>query len=362
MNILHLETGMNLYGGPRQVAWLLEGLHARGIVNTLTCPLGAAIAEAGAPFARHVVELRPGLAGLRDFSRALAEQRPDLVHVHSRRLGADWWAAWAARRAGIPCVISRRVDNPEPAWLARRKYALYDRVIAISEGIRTVLLNEGVPAARVLTVRSAVDPAPYLHACEGATFRETFGLPDDAVVLGVIAQLIPRKGHRHLFAALPSILARHPEVQVLVFGKGALREALETESRRLGLETHVRFTGFRDDLARWLPCLEIVVHPADMEGLGVSLLQAAAAAVPVIATRAGGIPEAVRDGETGLLVEPGDVDGLRAAILRLLDDAALRTTMGARGRALVQREFSVDVMVQGNLALYQQVLGQGSRP
>ncbi|MEW6444674.1 MAG: glycosyltransferase family 4 protein [Pseudomonadota bacterium] len=359
MNILHLETGMNLYGGPRQVAWLLEGLHARGIGNTLVCPRGAAISQTGAPHVARVEELRPGLAALRDFNRALAEHRPDIVHVHSRRLGADWWAAWAARHAGIPCIISRRVDNPEPGWLARRKYALYDRVIAISDGIRTVLLNEGVPAGRVLTVRSAVDPAPYLHSCEREAFRATFTLPEDAIVLGVIAQLIPRKGHRHLFAALPDILARHPRVQVLIFGKGALREELESESRRLGLDAHVRFTGFRADLARWLPCLDLVAHPADMEGLGVSLLQAAAAAVPVIATRAGGMPEAVRDGETGLLIEPGDVDGLRAAILRLLDDDALRRGMGQAGQRYVQRECGIDAMVEGNLAVYRDLSGQG---
>ena len=292
----------------------------------------------------------------KELRQILAAERPDLVHVHSRRRGADWWTALAARKSGIPAIISRRVDNPEPAWLARWKYDKYARVIAISEGIRQILIREGIPPSHVVTVRSAVDSAPYQHDCECSEFRRTFGLPDGAVTLGVIAQLIQRKGHRHLLAVLPEIVARHPETKVLIFGKGGLRQDLEDEVTRLGLEDRVIFTGFRTDLARWLPCLDMVVHPADMEGLGVSLLQASAAAVPVVATRAGGIPEAVEHGVSGLVVEPGDNQALSAAILSLLDTPEMRKTMGAAGRMRVGHDFSTTHMVEGNLALYRDVL------
>ncbi|TQV62871.1 MAG: glycosyltransferase family 4 protein [Halothiobacillaceae bacterium] len=362
MKVLHIEAGRHLYGGARQVLYLLEGLAARGVESILACPEGSDIAREARPWAR-VVEMRMGgeldlmLPGR--LRRLMMDTRPDLVHVHSRR-GVDVWGGIAARRAGIPALLSRRVDNPEPRWLAHWKYGLYAKVIAISEGIRQVLLREGIPPEHVVTVRSAVDAAPYLHACERDAFRETFGLPEHALALGVIAQLIPRKGHRHLLAILPEIVQRHPEVRVLFLGKGAHRPQLERQVEQLGLARHVQFTGFRDDLARWLPCLDIVVHPADMEGLGVSLLQASSASLPIIATRAGGIPEAVRDGENGLLIPPADPTALAEALLRLLDNAPLRTTMGATGRALVQREFSVTGMVQGNLALYRQILSAGT--
>ena len=364
MKILHIETGMNLYGGPQQVLYLLQGLRDRGVTNLLVCPDDSAIGEAAPPLVDKLipVSLRKGLnlGFYRDLRYILARERPDLVHVHSRRRGADWWAALAARKAGIPAIVSRRVDNPEPAWLARWKYGMYARVIAISEGIRQVLLQEGVPPSHVVTVRSAVDSAPYQHDCEFNEFRRTFGLPDGAVTLGVIAQLIPRKGHRHLFAVLPEIVARHPETKVLILGRGGLRQELEDEAKRLGVEDHVVFTGFRTDLARWLPCLDMVVHPADMEGLGVSLLQASAAAVPVVATRAGGIPEAVEHGVSGLVVEPGDTQALSAAILSLLDNPGMRKAMGAAGRMRAGQHFSTTPMVDGNLALYRDVL-QGAR-
>ncbi|MDN5872257.1 MAG: glycosyltransferase, partial [Nitrococcus sp.] len=115
------------------------------------------------------------------------------------------------------------------------------------------------------------------------------------------------------------------------------------------------FAGFRNDLPRVLPNLELVVHPARREGLGVALLQAAACGVPTVACRAGGIPEAVRDGENGLLVEPGDTGALASAVNRLLAEPALARRYGAAGRVLVQRAFSIEAMVRGNLAVYAKI-------
>ena len=178
----------------------------------------------------------------------------------------------------------------------------------------------------------------------------------DALVAGVVAQLIPRKGHRYLLAALPGLLQRYPALQVLIFGQGPLEAELRAEVAKYGLADVVHFTGFRHDLARWIGGLDMLVHPADMEGLGVSLLQASAAGVPIITSRAGGLPEAVQDEVTGILCPPGDVPALTAAVARLAADPALRRRFGAAGRARILAEFSIDAMVAGNLAVYRQVL------
>lgn len=359
MKVLHVESGRFLYGGARQVQYLLEGLRARGVDNLLACPPGSAIAAAARPFAR-VLEVPMGgdadvaLSGR--LAAAMRAERPDLVHLHSRR-GADLWGGIAARRAGVRCVLSRRVDNPEPRWLVALKYRLYDHVITISEGIRQVLLGEGLAPARVSCVRSAVDPAPYLIDYDKPLYRAGLGLPPATPLAGMVAQLIPRKGHRHLLAALPAVLAKHPGLVVLVFGQGPLEGELRAAIDAAGLARQVRLMGFVDDLPRVLGCLDLLVHPADMEGLGVSLLQAAAACVPIVASRAGGMPEAVRDGENGLLIPPGDAAALAAAMIRLLDEPATRAAMGEAGRHLVLREFSVEAMCEGNLAVYRQVLG-----
>lgn len=363
MKILHIETGMHRYGGAQQVLYLLEQLRDAPMTNVLLCCPGSAVGEAakrlGVPVRHLDAPGATGLALLRSLNRTLKAEQPNLVHVHSRRLGMDLFGGLAARRRGIPAIVSRRVDNPEPRWLARLKYRPYARVIAISEGIRQVMLGEGMDPSKVVTVRSAVDVGACRQPCDPARFRETFGLTGEGPVIAVIAQLIERKGHRHLIAALPEIEQRWPGLQTLFFGQGALRDALAQSIRDNNLRS-VKLAGFRDDLARWLGCFDVVVHPADREGLGVALLQASAAGAPIIATRAGGMPEIVRDGENGLLIEPGDVAALRESLIRLLDDKALRQRMGQRGREITETEFSTAVMAEGNLAIYRQVLSEAN--
>ncbi|MEQ1437862.1 glycosyltransferase [Fontimonas sp. SYSU GA230001] len=359
MKILHVETGMHLYGGAQQVAYLLDGLALRGIENVLVCPPGAAIGAKFRGTGVKVVEVACGgdvdLGFIFRLKRVIERERPQLVHLHSRR-GADVLGGLAARLAGVPAVLSRRVDNPEAGWWARLKYRQYARVICISEGIAAVLRAEGVDAARIRVVRSVVDAPAWTSPAPRAEFLAEFGLPANRPVTGVVAQLIERKGHRVLFEALARLApGRRP--LLICFGQGPQRDALEAEAARLGLTDDVRFAGFRTDLPRWLGCLDLLVHPAYMEGLGVSLLQAAAAGVPIIASRAGGMPEAVRDGENGLLVPPGDVGALQAALERVLGDDALRLQLARGGPALIAREFSMDAMVEGNLTVYREVLG-----
>lgn len=358
MKILHVETGQHLYGGAQQVAFLLHGLHARGIECVLVCPPGAAIGQHFAGSAVQVIELRCGgdvdLGFAWRLRRVLLTQKPDLVHLHSRR-GADVLGAFAARMAGVPCVVSRRVDNPESRWWVALKYRLHERVIAISRGIADVLVAEGVPADKLRVVRSSLDPQPWQQPESREAFAREFGVPEDALWIGVVAQLIERKGHRVLFEALRRLPQRE-RLRVIVFGQGPLREALEREAADLG--ESVRFSGFRKDLTRWVGALDMLAHPALMEGLGVSLLQASAAGVPIIACRAGGMPEAVADGVSGLIVAPGDVGELQAALSRLIEDAALRRRLGAQGRVRIEREFSVAQMVEGNLAVYREILGK----
>ncbi|ENO76171.1 glycosyltransferase [Thauera sp. 63] len=358
MKVLHVEAGRHLYGGAKQVLYIVEGLARRGVENLLACPTGAHIASAAGAHAR-VFEMP--MKGDVDIGlvfrlrRLIATERPDLVHIHSRR-GADLWGGLAARLAGVPCVLSRRVDNPEARWVVAAKYRLYDHVITISDGIRDVLLAEGLAPNRVSCVRSAVDPAPYLIDYDKAGYRAQLGLPADTLLVGIVAQLIARKGHRHLLAALKDVLPHHPHLQVLVFGRGPLEAELRQAIVDQGLAGTVRLMGFVDNLPDILGCLDLLAHPADMEGLGVSLLQASAARVPIIASRAGGMPEAVRDGENGLLIPPGDVPALAAAMNRLLGDATLRACMGEAGRTLVLREFSTEAMCDGNLTIYRKVL------
>ncbi len=363
MKILHIEGGRNLYGGALQVLYLVEGLRARGVENLLACRSGSDLARAAAPFAEvHGMRMAGDLDVLLipRLYRLIRAAQPDLVHIHSR-IGADVMGGIAARLAEVPIVHSRRQDNPESRWAVALKYRLYDRVIAISEGIGRVLLSEGLPTEKLRCIRSAVDARPFQHSCDEAWFRAEFRLPEDSRVMGIVAQLIPRKGHRFLLQAMPELRREFPELHLIIFGKGAAEADIREAIRSQGLERCVQLAGFRDDLPRILPCLDLLVHPALMEGLGVSLLQAASAGVPIVATQVGGIPEAVRDGLNGLLVPPGNVEALGQAIARILRDTELARRLGESGRELVAREFSVDGMVEGNLRVYRELLAAGVR-
>lgn len=363
MKVLHVESGRHLYGGALQLAYLIEGLEQRGTECVLVCGRGSAIADRLRRRVSRLFEI--SMAGDLDLGmiwrirRIIKRERPDLVHLHSRR-GADILGGLAARLAGVPVVLSRRVDNPESLYVVRWKYRLYHKVITISEGIYQVLLREGVEADKLVCVRSAVSPDAYEHACDIGWFRETFGLDGAAMTLGVIAQLIPRKGHRFLLHGMPELLASYPSLRLLIFGKGPLEKQLRQQVAELGLNDAVTFAGFRTDLPRILPCLDLVVHPALMEGLGISLLQAAGAGVPIIAVNAGGMPEVVHDEINGLLAPAGDTGALIEAIGRLLSDRELRVRMGQAGRSLVESKFSIDRMVEGNLQVYRDLLSGGN--
>jgi glycosyltransferase involved in cell wall biosynthesis len=360
MKVLHVEAGRNLYGGAQQVLYLLEGLHRRGIDNVLACPRRSALSAAAAPFAQvHAMPMwgdMDALMALRLY-RLMQRVRPDIVHLHSR-IGADVMGGIAARLSGLPVVYSRRQDNPEPRWSVRLKYRLHHRVIAISDGIAQLKLSEGLAPQRLRVVRSVVDATPYRGERDMPWFRAQLSLPAGSRTLAVVAQLIERKGHLVLLDALPPLLREFPDLHVRFFGKGPLEHRLRDEIDARGMRERVTLAGFRDDLPRMLPCVDLLVHPAYREGLGVSLLQASAAGVPIVACRAGGIPEAVRDGINGLLVPPGDSAALREAIARLLRDPGLAQRMGAAGRELVAREFSPDSMVEGNLAVYRELLAE----
>ena len=359
MRILHVEAGRHLYGGARQVCYLIEGLAAEGFENVLVCARGSTIA--GAVRGATVVELPIGgdldvfWAG--PLRKLIMAHAPAVVHVHSRR-GADLVGGRCARRAGVPAVLTRRVDNRESAWWARLKYRPYRVVAAISAAVETELVQHaGLDPTRVVRVASAVDTERHRpDFAARARLAVTLNSPPGSIVIGVVAQLIPRKGHALLLDCLQEVISRHPEVQVLCFGRGPQERELRRRIAAHGLAEHVRLMGFRDDLAVLMPGLDLLVHPARREGLGVAVLEAMSCGIPVVASDAGGIPDIVEHERSGLLFASGDSRELCAAILRMLDDEALRLRLARAGRERVKSRFSVQRMSRRYMEVYNRVL------
>ena len=231
-----------------------------------------------------------------------------------------------------------------------------DRIVAISEGVRNVLIEDGLDPNRIEVIRSGIDPRPFNPTYPAGEARREFGIAEKSPVIGCIAHFADHKGHRYLIATAARVAAAVPDVRFLLVGDGELRPQIERQIKDLNHEKHVILTGFRTDIPRLLAAMDIVVLSSHLEGLGTSLLDAMAMARPVVATRVGGIPEMVEDGVNGRLVPPRDPDALAGALIELIRRPDERKRMGEAGRARMLSMFSAEAMVEQTERIYRKLI------
>jgi glycosyltransferase involved in cell wall biosynthesis len=296
-------------------------------------------------------------------SRLVKRLRPDILHAHDPHGIAMASLALSlggvstdASRAGTPSLVaSRRVDfHLKGNSFSRWKNRQVDCFVAASDAIRQMLLGDGIPADQVVTVHEGID-VDHVVSAPPVNVHEAFWLPHHAPIVGNVAALVPHKGQRYLIDAAHLVVQEIPDARFIILGEGELRDHLEKQVRDHALEKHVLLPGFRTDVLGCIKGFDLFAMSSVTEGLGTSLLDAMACRRPIVATSAGGIPEIVEDGVTGLLVPPRDAHALAAAIVRALKDAGLRERMGNAGFARVNERFSVDRMVAATAALYERL-------
>ncbi len=359
LKIVHVETGLSFYGGPQQVIWLINGLSARNARSILVCPADSEIDAVARAADIEVMNLPCG--GDTDFlfpvrlHRLLRRVAPDIVHIHGRR-GADFPGGWGALTARVPALVSRRVDSMERPLAAAIRYWPFRKIVAISENIAAVLDASRVAPNRVTVIRDAVDINSMTLNADRDILQREFGIGNDVFAIAVVAQLIRRKGHHLLLDVLPGLLKEHPDIKVVFFGTGKAEKMLRALARKLGCSAAVHFAGFRHDLDDYLSAFDLLVHPAEKEGLGVAMLKAAAACLPVIAFDVAGSREAVNHLKTGILVPPDDIKALQAAIATLYAETEIRESMGVGGRNRMAEEFAIASMADRYLEVYSEIL------
>jgi len=356
--VVHLTASPFLGGPERQMLGLASALPAGYRTTFLGFPEGGK----GRPLlveARRrgfdAVELRHTMNGygrgyfaaVGEVAGRLRELKADVVCCHGYKpnlLGRP-----AARRAGVPVVaVSRgwtaatakvRANEAVDRLFLRRM----DRVVCVSEGQAVKVRRAGVPEGRVAVIRNAIradrfdDPDPDGRARLLAMFDRPPGK-----VVGAAGRLSPEKGFAVLVEAAALVAAEAPDVGFVVFGEGPLRDDLARRVAAAGLEGRFLLAGFRDDLDRVVPHLDLFALPSFTEGLPNVVLEAFAAGTPVVATAVGGTPEVVDDGESGYLVAPGDPAAFARRVLDVLGDEGRRRAMGARGRDRVRAEFTFE--------------------
>jgi len=354
---LHIDTARTWRGGQQQVLLTVLGLRELGHRAVLVAhPEGELIRRAAE--GHDLVPLAPrSEADLRAawrLSRVLKDLSPEVVHAHDAHAVALASLALSLGHLerGPLLLASRRVDfHLQGNSFSRWKYRQVDGFIAASEAIRAMLVADGIAAGRVVTVHEGID-VDRVVAEPAATIHAEFWLPTHAPLVGNVAALVPHKGQRHLIEAAALVVRDVPDARFVILGEGDLRQALERQIKDLRLDKHVILAGFRPDVLAFHKGFDLFVMSSVTEGLGTSLLDAMASSKAIVATRAGGIPEVVVDGETGLLVPPRDHHALAAAIIRLLKDPALRERMGRAGFERVRTRFSAARMVDQTVGVY----------
>ena len=341
MRVAHVNLARGYRGGERQTELLIRSLASNGVDQVL-------VAREGGELARRLddqsIEIR-SCAGL--LSAFRMTKNVDVLHSHE---GRGVYAAWLRHEvSATPYIITRRVNNPlGPGWVTRRTYTRASCVASVAANVAKVVaaLDERV---RSTVIHSSSSNLPVNNEVV-QQIRRSF--PGKWLIGNVGALDDAQKGQTCIIEVARRLQESHPQLQFLLVGSG--KDEVMLRERSAGL-ANVSFTGWVDNVGDYLAAFDLFILPSNKEGIGGILLDAMDRALPIVASRAGGVPEIVRDGENGILIDVGRASELQDAILRLYSDAALGTSMGARGRQF-SRDFSADVMASRYLQLYEQAV------
>jgi sugar transferase (PEP-CTERM/EpsH1 system associated) len=292
--------------------------------------------------------------------RVLRDLRPHIVQTHN--WGTLLEGVVAAKLAGVPIVVHAEHGTIQGGWgrlvTQRFLWRTVQRVLCVSQAHRQRLVETvGFPYERLTLILNGVDVQAFPpRPADKDTIRADLGLELDPIYIGTVGNLRPVKNQALLLQAAQQVCARYHNVRVVIIGEGPLRGQLVRTAEALGIQKQVCLLGARAEISELLNALDIFVLPSLSEGLPMSVLEAMACGLPVVATDVGGIPEVVVHGQTGLLVSSQDVQQLAAALETLVQQPGLRLTLGHQGRARVVEHFSLQRMVHDYEGLYKSLM------
>jgi glycosyltransferase involved in cell wall biosynthesis len=363
---VHIDTARTWRGGQNQVLQLVTGLESLGHPTWLVAHARGELkrrAQEGMRFVGFSPRSEFDVQAAWQLGRVLRDVKPDVVHAHDP-MGVALVAMALQMQNGRgpqPLVVAaRRVDfHLKRHAFSKWKYRHVDVFIAASDVIGHILEKDGIPREKIVTVHDGVNIS-LIDRQPAVDVHTEFWLPHGSPVVGNVAALAPHKGHKHLVAAAKLVVQAVPDARFLIVGEGELKDTLERQIKHLALERHVVLTGFRPDALSLMKSFDLFAMSSVTEGLGSAVLEAMTCSRAVVSTRAGGLPEAVVDGETGRLVPTHDEPALAHAIVELLQNPERRVAMGAAGRRRVIDQFSVEHMVEATLETYKTRRGQRS--
>jgi len=335
LTILQYITPSRLGGAEEYFLRLIKSLRAAGhrviVVTKRDTPLRFEIEKCDVELHAWHTRGKGDIATLGRLCRLIRRNRVDVINTHLTT--ASWLGNMAGRLTGVPVVAHVHAADSKTFF----QFAHY--LVAIAKGVEQHLLAQGVPQEKIHLLYYGIDLERYAHALPVREAKVRLGLPEEARTVGVVGHLSPRKGHRFLIEALHRIEAETGPVHAVFAGEGDLEETLREQAAALGMSERVHFLGFRRDVIEVVSAFDVFVLPSLKEGLSIAVMEAMSLGRPVIATNIAGMPEVVRDGETGLLVPPEDVDALAVALVKLLNDPAFAARVAHNGRRFLEEKF-----------------------
>lgn len=346
--VAHLHTNREWGGGETQLLALALRMHARGIFTVLATPAGGELARRARQAGVRVIGLEEGARARRQLLLDLQEFGLTLLHAHDS--GSTSLGVWLRRRLDVPLVLTRRIASPlRRNPLSRWKYSArrLDAVIAISGTVRDVMIRSGFPAGRIRIAPSGVDVAALGQIPLEPGFRAPYGTD---FLVGGLGRLAHKKNWM-LMVRAAEILSREPlPIQWVIAGDGPDRAELDAAIRQAGLADRFHLLGFRSDAAHLLRQFDLLCFPSRMEGASVTVREAMAMGVPVVAADAPGVVESLAG--HGWIVGSGDPQAMANAVRAALQDAAARQAHVEGARTHAQTHYDFEHMVEATLAAY----------
>jgi glycosyltransferase involved in cell wall biosynthesis len=372
VNVLHLIESSEPGGAEAVLLSIAKGLRDKGHTSVagLLQPgwLHDELKQCGIPTVLVDQRRAYDLGCLRTLSRLVRRLQIDIIHSHEFMMNV--YGSLAGSYEGVPVISTVHGKNYYP--LRRRRRLAYriivsrlSTMVAICEDMKRFLTARiGIPKDSILTVHNGIDSRPFERAAGEAAVAATkreLSIPADSPVVGTVGMLVPEKDHSTFLKAAQLVVRQWPGAIFLVIGSGRLQDSLMAEASRAGIENRVRFAGFRSDIAALLHAMDVYVCSSVSEGLSLSILEAMAAAKPVVATDVGGNPELVVDDATGFVVPARDPSRLAERITFLLEHDELARELGRNGQRRVEQRFTLGHMVDSYEALYYAALARGRK-
>ncbi len=366
LTVLHTESSAGWGGQENRTLHESLGLKRLGervlILCTPGSKLGAAASNAGIEVLTHPMRGSYDICAVWRIMEIIKKEKVDIVNTHS---GVDSFLGAVAGRLSSrrPRPVIVRTRHLALPITSRMSYSILPHmVVTVSEYVRGYLVREkGIPAAKVKAIPTGIDLERFDPDKTQDTLRAGLDLKKNALIVGTVAILRRKKGHHVLLDAIPRVIKAVPKAVFVFAGDGPQRENIEARIKELGIGKNVRLLGLRRDVPSVIKGMDIFVLPTLQEALGTSLVEASAMGKAVVSTRVGGVPEAVIDGKTGILVAPEDSVALADAIIKLLKDSPLRERMGKEGSRMAVANYSTDIMAARMRGLYLELVNPKKR-